>query len=45
MGSINEFIGVVKKSNGLARANRYETDIYAPNGHPGGAKGRNLNLL
>ena len=45
MGSINEFIGVVKKSKGLARANRYETDIYAPNGHPGGAKGRNLNLL
>ena len=45
MGAINEFIGVVKKSNGLAKANRYEVDIYAPQNHPGGAEGRNLNLL
>jgi hypothetical protein len=45
MGAINEFIGVVKKSNGLAKANRYEVDIIAPGNHPGGAEGRNLNLL
>ena len=45
MGAINEFIGVVKKSNGLAKANRYEVDIYAPQNHPGGTEGRNLNLL
>ena len=45
MGTINEFIGVVKKSNGLAKANRYEVDIIAPGNHPGGAEGRNLNLL
>ena len=45
MGSINDFISVVKKSNGLAKANKYEVDIYAPDGHPGGSEGRNLNLL
>jgi hypothetical protein len=45
MGAINEFIGVVKKSNGLAKANRYEVDIIAPSNHPGGTEGRNLNLL
>ena len=45
MGAINNFISLIKKSNGLAKANKYEVDIYAPDGHPGGTEGRNLNLL
>jgi len=45
MSNINDFISVVKRSNGLAKANKYEVDIYAPDGHPDGTEGRNLNLL
>ena len=45
MSNINDFVSAVKRSNGLAKANKYEVDIYAPNGHPDGTEGRNLNLL
>jgi len=45
MSNINDFISVVKRSSGLAKANKYEVDIYAPDGHPDGTEGRNLNLL
>ena len=45
MGTISNFQALINKSGGLARANKYETDIYAPDGHPGGTEGRNLNLL
>jgi len=45
MSNINDFVSAVKRSNGLAKANKYEVDIYAPNGHPAGTEGRNLNLL
>ena len=45
MSNINDFVSTVKRSNGLAKANKYEVDIYASRSHPGGTEGRNLNLL
>jgi len=46
MGAISNFISLIKKSNGLAIANKYEVAIFAPRGHPGQTgQQRNLNLL
>ena len=45
MSNINDFVSAVKRSNGLAKANKYEIDIIAPANHPGGTNNRHLNLL
>ena len=45
MSNINDFVSAVKRSNGLAKANKYEIDIIAPSNHPGGTNNRHLNLL
>ena len=45
MGAINEFLGVVKKSSGLSKTNRYEVEILAPSHHPGGTEGINYSLF
>ena len=45
MGAIDNFRSLINRSGGLARGNKYEVDIYAPNGHPAGTEGRNLNLF
>jgi len=43
--SINKFQASVKRSNGMARANRYEVEIFAPAGHPSGSSiNRTVNL-